>query len=267
MAACPPLEEMVQLLAKQVLTLDFSSIDVACTKMLVSKVLGYAIVTGAAIVKVPQILKIMKAKSVSGMAASTILTEMVATISSFCYYVSLGYPFSTWGENLFLFLQNIVMTVLFFHYTVGATSPRARHTYALCAMIGYVLYTKRVPDLPVPPALCAALGLRSCTLTSSDIAGGLPIILMQFSRLPQVMQNFKQGHAGQLAFITYAMNTLGALARIFTTMQELDDPITLFSCSMGFVQNFILCAQIVVLGNAPDGKERVKTKRSPKKKE
>jgi hypothetical protein len=38
-------------------------------------------------------------------------------------------------------------------------------------------------------------------------------------RLPQIAQNMRQGHTGELALITYLMNVLGATARLFTTLQ------------------------------------------------
>ena len=43
---------------------------------------------------------------------------------------------------------------------------------------------------------------------------------------------------------TYALNTVGALARVFTILQELSDPIVLFGAASGFVQNFIILLQM-----------------------
>ena len=68
---------------------------------------------------------------------------------------------------------------------------------------------------------CSALQLQSCVLTSESVAGGLPILLLLISRLPQIYQNARQGHTGMLATPTYALNTLGSLARVFTIMQEI----------------------------------------------
>jgi mannose-P-dolichol utilization defect protein 1 len=51
--------------------------DVACIKALVAKGLGYLILLGALAVKVPQILKIVNAKSVKGLALSMFLLELV----------------------------------------------------------------------------------------------------------------------------------------------------------------------------------------------
>ena len=34
------------------------------------------------------------------------------------------------------------------------------------------------------------------------------------------MTNYKNGHTGQLAVITWLLNFVGAIARVFTTMQD-----------------------------------------------
>ena len=43
------------------------------------------------------------------------------------------------------------------------------------------------------------------------VHAGIPIVLLLFSRLPQIYQNYQQGHTGMLAAPTYALNTLGSL--------------------------------------------------------
>lgn len=45
-------------------------------------------------------------------------------------------------------------------------------------------------------------------------------IILMSARLPQILQNFSARSTGQLSVITYAANTLGCVARLFTTMQE-----------------------------------------------
>jgi hypothetical protein len=45
-------------------------------------------------------------------------------------------------------------------------------------------------------------------------------IILMSSKLPQILQNFQARSTGQLSVITYAANTLGCVARLFTTAQE-----------------------------------------------
>src|SRR5690349_625782 len=52
------------------------------------------------------------------------------------------------------------------------------------------------------------------------------IVIFTSSRVPQIYSNFRAGSTGQLAFLTFFLNFIGSLARIFTTMQETKDSIS-----------------------------------------
>jgi len=151
----------------------------------------------------------------------------------------------SWGENFFLFIQNVAITTLYFGYSRGSfVSPAFLAVVVVYAALGTTLYLRMVPPFELPPPVCTPLGLKSCTITSESLAGGLPILLLLFSRLPQIYANFRQGHTGVLAMPTYALNTVGALARVFTILQELSDPMVLFGAASGFVQNFLILLQM-----------------------
>jgi hypothetical protein len=45
-------------------------------------------------------------------------------------------------------------------------------------------------------------------------------LILMGARLPQIYKNFSDKSTGQLSIITFAANTLGCIARLFTTMQE-----------------------------------------------
>ena len=223
-------------------------LEAKCAKFLISKLLGYGIVIGSAGVKMPQVYNIVKAGSVEGLSGPSMLIEWAASIASFTYYMALGYPFSTWGENFFLFFQNGAIAALYFRYTTGLNSPRFWLMAAFSVVLGTVLYARALPDVELSPPVCERLGLRRCTITCTDVAGALPVVLMLFGRLPQIVPNVRQGHTGRLSLITYALNFLGGAARVFTVLTELDDKIALTSAVSGVVQNGILVAQILLLG-------------------
>ena len=132
-------------------------LDVPCAKLVVSKALGYAIVAGSALVKLPQILKIAKAGSVAGLSGASINIEMLASTCSFAYYVGLGYPFSTWGENLFLCVQNAMIVTLYFGYSRGSfVSPAFLAAIAAYAALGTTLYLRLLPTVAMPAQMCSA---------------------------------------------------------------------------------------------------------------
>ena len=55
--------------------INLNILDVPCLKLILSKVLGYAIVAGSVLVKLPQILKIYGSASVVGLSLATFLLE------------------------------------------------------------------------------------------------------------------------------------------------------------------------------------------------
>ena len=84
-----------------------------------------------------------------------------------------------------------------------------------------------------------------------SILGACPIVLSVWSRLPQIVLNFSQGHTGQLALITFALSGLGNLARVFTTLKQTpDDTISLISMVVSALLNFTLVLQIIVYWSA-----------------
>ncbi|EEY65195.1 uncharacterized protein PITG_22638, partial [Phytophthora infestans T30-4] len=86
---------------------DFGHVE--CIKAVISKGLSYAIITGSLILKLPQILKILSAKDVTGLTPSAFYMEVVLYLSSTIYNVLRGYPLSTWGENVVILAQNIIL--------------------------------------------------------------------------------------------------------------------------------------------------------------
>lgn len=53
---------------------------------------------------------------------------------------------------------------------------------------------------------------------------------------------------------------LGSLSRIFTTLQEVDDKLILYSFIAGFVLNAVLASQMAYYWNAPSAKAKGKQK-------
>ena len=76
--------------------------DSACLKFTASKMVGYLIVLGAVVVKVPQIMKILVNNSTKGINPISYYVETTAYIQTAAYSMHLGLQFSVYGENLFM---------------------------------------------------------------------------------------------------------------------------------------------------------------------
>ncbi|XP_065178371.1 mannose-P-dolichol utilization defect 1 protein-like [Sycon ciliatum] len=212
---------------------NFNIFDESCNKMLISKLLGLGIVAGSILVKLPQIIKILKAKSVVGLSLSSFLLELMAYIFTMSYNVVQGFPFSTWGEALFVLVQAIIQVALFFHF---AYSPVAALAFVpLCSTCVYFLCSGLVP-LQVVSLLFQA----TIPLTAS-------------SKIFQIGANFTNGHTGQLSMITSFMNLMGTLGRIYTTFQEVKDTAILAAFVSATFFNLVIVLQIVYYWNvSPD---------------
>ncbi|KAK8145976.1 hypothetical protein G3M48_003764 [Beauveria asiatica] len=226
--------------------LDVDLENTACLKLGVSKGLGIGIIGASSIVKVPQILKLVSARSADGVSFLSYVLETSAYLITLAYNFRNGFPFSTYGETALILAQNVVISVLLLSY-----SNRAALAAVFVAILGGAagaLFTDGVLDLKLLSYLQAGAG-----------------VLGVASKLPQILAIALQGGTGQLSAFTVFNYLAGSLSRIFTTLQEVDDKLILYGFISGFALNAILAAQMIYYWNAPSEKARGKRKAAPVK--
>jgi len=76
-------------------------------------------------------------------------------------------------------------------------------------------------------------------------------VLCLISQFVQIVANYRNSSTGQLSAITMALLFGGALARIFTSVQETGDITVIATYVVSFVVNSVLLAQIVYYWNSP----------------
>jgi len=81
-------------------------------QVLVSKVLGYGILVGSLFLQVPQLFKILKLRSVKGISRWSRYSEVPINTSSCIYHYLIQAPLSTWGENIIVLAQNLIIVSL-----------------------------------------------------------------------------------------------------------------------------------------------------------
>ncbi|KAG9237474.1 monosaccharide-P-dolichol utilization protein [Amylocarpus encephaloides] len=215
------------------LNVDLSSTE--CVKLAISKGLGIGIIAASSIVKIPQILKLLNAKSASGISFLSYLLETSAYLISLAYNVRQGFPFSTYGETSLIMAQNVVIAVLVLSYS-GKASAAALFVAGLAAA-GATLFSDSILDMQTLQYL--QMG-----------AGALGVA----SKLPQILAVWQEGGTGQLSAFAVFNYLAGSLTRIFTTLQEVDDNLILYSFVAGFILNAVLASQMVYYWNAPSKK-------------
>ncbi|CAF3501534.1 unnamed protein product [Fusarium graminearum] len=226
------------------LLLDVNIEDVDCIKLGVSKALGIGIIAASAVVKVPQIKKLLSSKSAEGVSFLSYALETASYLISLAYNIRNGFPFSTFGETALIVGQNVIISVLVLNYS-GRASLAAVFVAGLAAAAA-TLFAENIVDAQTLGHLQAGAGVLSVA-----------------SKIPQILTIFQQGTTGQLSAFAVFNYLAGSLSRIFTTLQEVDDKLILYGFISGFALNAILALQMIFYWNAPSKKAKGKRKVTP----
>jgi len=217
----------------------FSSPD--CLKLAISKALGIGIIGASSIVKIPQLLKLLNSQSAAGLSFLSYLLETSSYLISLSYNVRHGFPFSTYGETALILVQNVVIAALVLKYS-GQSAGAAAWVAGLAAA-GTVLFREDLVNVKQLAWLQAGAG-----------------VLGVASKAPQIYTVWKEGGTGQLSAFAVFNYLLGSLSRIFTTLQEVPDPLILYGFIAGFALNAVLAAQMVWYWNSSASKSTSSSK-------
>ncbi|KAF4708823.1 Mannose-P-dolichol utilization defect 1 protein, partial [Perkinsus olseni] len=184
-----------------------------------------------------------------GISEASFALEFIAS-SLFCIYnMLMRHPFAAWGEMFFISVQCMIQLILFWWYAPQIDIlPRV-----LLMNLGSFGFMWAMSG-QMPEQLLPFLGMA-------------PAILGIAARLPQIVLNFKQGSTGHLAFLTFFLSFMGNLARIFTTLKQLSDPVTLASHGCAAICNGTIVAQILYYWNATKAANAQEEKSKKAKKE
>ena len=94
------------------LFVKFNLANSACIKSFASRVLGSGIVVGSALVKLPQVFKILGQGSAEGISFLGCLLELAAVTANGAYSFHKGFAFSAYGEAVFLSVQTSLIGLL-----------------------------------------------------------------------------------------------------------------------------------------------------------
>ncbi|KAF3512861.1 hypothetical protein F2Q69_00000982 [Brassica cretica] len=198
-----------------------------CLFPLVSKLLGYFLVAASLTVKLPQIMKILENKSVRGLSVAAFEFEVLGYTILLAYCLDKKLPFSAYGELAFLLIQALILVACSYYFS---------RTLSVSTWVRAVLYFALAPILFTG---------RVDPLVFEALYGSKYLILLS-SKVPLILKNFRNKSTGQLSFLTCLMNLGGAMARVFTSVQE-NAP---FSMVMGIVlavsMHGIIMIQIVL---------------------
>ncbi|KAJ3176308.1 hypothetical protein HDU87_005350 [Geranomyces variabilis] len=197
-----------------------------CTLLLVSKLVGLAILVLGSLLKLPSVLPVLRARSTRGIAIPPLLFETFGFTICIAFNLRAGNPFTTWGECPCLLAANLLMLAV-----------HAREHYnrlALAAAALAFFYAFR--------ALLSPLATSDVTLQRL-LALTVPAFMT--GTVLQIYENYRLKHIGGISPATLKMGLMCGLGRLLTTFVEVDDPVVRFSSVFGASLGLVLYAQMV----------------------
>lgn len=203
------------------LSFDFTNIE--CFKYAISKCLSYGIVTGSLLIRLPQILVIIKAKSGEGISLISELMMLVAVFGSMSYGYFKQFPVSSYGDSYFLFIQSSIVLLLILYY--NRQTLHLLLALAIISTFSFLLYSNSLSESVI-------LALN-----------GAQMLLSLGSKFNQAFVNWRNASTGKLSAITLWLQFLGCVARIFTSIQETGDRTLVITYILVSLANGILVLQ------------------------
>jgi len=214
-------------------------LESGCSLLASSKLVGLLVIFLSVIMKIPQIRLIMKTRSSEGLNLSSIMIETVAfnIIACFCFLNKQS--FTTYGDTVFIVLQNFTLLYLIFKYNEKVTNI-VRLTLGFIGLNYYLL--QEASD-----SLLNALML-------------LLLPMMLFGTIPQLLQNYQNQSSGNLSPASVFIGYFSCLSRVFTNWVEVDSVIAQVGSGLGAVINTILVYQVLAYSSNTLKKKALKKK-------
>lgn len=244
---------------------DANLFDMPCLRLGLSKGLGIGIVVFGSIVKLPQIYKIVHSRSAQGISLAMYILEVIAYTISLIYAVRLRIPFSTYGENASLTLQNMVITLLIMWF-----SPMDSVSFRITTLC----HQRGIPSNAFYVVVGAALMIICSLMLISETV--VPLPLLQFlqlltipvslaSKVPQILELHRDKATGQLSILVVFCQLAGTMARVFTTLTETGDRLLFWGFALATIFNAVIAAQVILYWNGNAQKDLSRWNDSPTK--
>lgn len=191
--------------------------------------MGYGIVAGSLMVKLPQIIKIVSNRSASGINILSVFLELLAITLNLSYSFVKDFPFSAWGDSLFLAVQTAAIAALVLNYNSSRANVFSFVVMYLCVCYGLMGGPTSVDTLWSLQAL------------------NIPILIA--GKMSQAFTNYSNGSTGQLSAVTVFMLFFGSLARIFTSVQETGDQLIILTYLVSTLLNGVIVSQLLYYWN------------------
>lgn len=187
------------------------------------------------VLKFPQILSVMRARSAEGLSLGSVLLEVTGFLVFLRYQMYYEYPIQTYLEYPMLIAQDVVLLLFVFYYT-GSMQNALTYSSIFLVLWNVLVLQKWIIDL----------ALNLCTVISAS------------SKFLQLQHLWRAKDSGQASALTWAMATYTSATRIFTTLMTTGDKAVLLRFIVLLILNFWVTLVIVKYRKKEDQKDTKK---------
>ncbi|KAH7650020.1 MPU1p [Cryptosporidium bovis] len=199
------------------------------------KLISYLIIVGSGIVKIPQIIKILRSKSTKGISSFGIYIEILSScIYSFSNF-RFNVPWLLWADSAFIGLQNLAILILCIRYSKDEKNKNG-------IKFSHIFYLTSIT------LLIAALYQNLINISVLKYLSISPLIFVVLSRVPQIVKCYIESSTGQLSFISFFLLTGGSWSRVATVLfsESKSNNILLLTNVISALLNTIPLMQIII---------------------
>ncbi|GJP33583.1 hypothetical protein CLOM_g18109 [Closterium sp. NIES-68] len=193
---------------------------------ILAKLIGYILITASTVVKLPQIMRIVRSRSIEGLSLPAFELECIGYTVSLLFCWTRKVPFSAYGEMFFLTAQSMALVMLIYHHSSKLGNQRYLRAGIYMGIVA-----------------CLMSGVMHPAWFEALYNGQTAIFTL--SRIPQIWENFVASSTGQLSLTTTAMSAAGCAARLFTSIQEKAPHSMVIASIAGLMSNGVLLSQIL----------------------
>ena len=176
---------------------------------------------------------------------SSYLLDTAGLLVTVAYNIRSYFPFSTYGENVALVIQNLIITSLILLYSPVKRALSSQQQGSTAAIGSIVTF------LAVAGASMYALLNEHITpmpLLRSLLTAAIPVSLL--AKVPQIWSIYQNKSSGQLSAFLVFNSLMGCLARVFTTQTETGDSILWWGYVLAAALNGVLALQLAYYWNS-----------------
>ncbi|XP_063771480.1 solute carrier family 66 member 3 isoform X2 [Pseudophryne corroboree] len=184
------------------------------------------------VLKFPQILSIMSARSAEGLSLGSVLLEVTGFLVFLRYQIYYDYPMETYLEYPILIAQDAILLLFIFHYS-GSVRNALFYFGMFFGLWNILVLQKWIIDL----------ALNLCTVISAS------------SKFLQLQHLWSTQDSGQASALTWGMATYTCITRIFTTLMTTGDKAVLLRFVVMLILNTWVTLVILKYRKTTDKKE------------